>query len=89
MTNGRFTGGYTTRHYGHPQQGVHAVQMELACRGYLREPLGAGGRHATGRARTRRPFAAPMRAVLERILAACVGFASEARARNGNRSGSE
>ena len=40
VTNGRFKGGYTTRHYGRPQAGVHAVQMELACRGYLREPLG-------------------------------------------------
>ena len=39
VTNGRFKGGYTTRHYGRPQAGVHAVQMELACRGYLREPL--------------------------------------------------
>ncbi len=39
VTNGRFKGGYTTRHYGRPQGGVHAVQMELACRGYLREPL--------------------------------------------------
>ncbi len=36
VTNGRFQGGYTTRHYGRPQDGVHAVQMELACRGYLR-----------------------------------------------------
>ena len=35
VTNGRFKGGYTTRHYGQPAQGVHAVQMELACRGYL------------------------------------------------------
>jgi N-formylglutamate deformylase len=32
VTNGRFKGGYTTRHYGRPQDGVHAVQMELACR---------------------------------------------------------
>ncbi len=39
VTNGRFRGGYTTRHYGRPTDGVHAVQMELACRGYMREPL--------------------------------------------------
>ncbi len=38
VTNGRFTGGYITRHYGQPAAGVHAIQMELACRGYLREP---------------------------------------------------
>lgn len=28
--NGRFKGGWTTRHYGHPVDGFHAVQMELA-----------------------------------------------------------
>ena len=28
--NGRFKGGWTTRHYGHPVKGMHAIQMELA-----------------------------------------------------------
>ncbi|MGV0911800.1 N-formylglutamate deformylase [Martelella sp. FOR1707] len=28
--NGRFKGGWTTRHYGKPATGVHAIQMELA-----------------------------------------------------------
>lgn len=28
--NGRFKGGWTTRHYGRPERGVHAIQMELA-----------------------------------------------------------
>ncbi|TDK45682.1 N-formylglutamate deformylase [Antarcticimicrobium luteum] len=28
--NGRFRGGWTTRHYGRPEDGVHAIQMELA-----------------------------------------------------------
>lgn len=28
--NGRFKGGWTTRHYGQPTRGVHAIQMELA-----------------------------------------------------------
>ena len=37
ITDGRFKGGYITRHYGSPLMGVHAVQMELACRGYMRE----------------------------------------------------
>lgn len=30
VVNGRFRGGWTTRHYGQPQAGVHAIQMELA-----------------------------------------------------------
>ncbi|QDC02161.1 N-formylglutamate deformylase [Mesorhizobium sp. 8] len=30
ILNGRFKGGWTTRHYGRPQMGVHAIQMELA-----------------------------------------------------------
>ena len=38
VSNGRFKGGWTTRHYGAPRRGVHAVQMELAMRGYLTEP---------------------------------------------------
>ncbi|MGB2154382.1 MAG: N-formylglutamate deformylase [Porticoccaceae bacterium] len=35
VINGRFRGGWTTRHYGQPQHGVHAIQMELAQRTYL------------------------------------------------------
>lgn len=30
VLNGRFRGGWTTRHYGRPDTGVHAIQMELA-----------------------------------------------------------
>lgn len=30
ILNGRFKGGWTTRHYGQPADGVHAIQMELA-----------------------------------------------------------
>lgn len=30
VVNGRFKGGWTTRHYGQPATGVHAIQMELA-----------------------------------------------------------
>ena len=30
VLNGRFKGGWTTRHYGQPLRGVHAIQMELA-----------------------------------------------------------
>lgn len=37
VVNGRFRGGYTTRHYGQPDSGVHALQMELAQRSYMLE----------------------------------------------------
>jgi formiminoglutamase len=30
ILNGRFKGGWTTRFYGKPEQGVHAIQLELA-----------------------------------------------------------
>jgi N-formylglutamate deformylase len=79
VTNGRFKGGYTTRHYGRPQDGVHAVQMELACRGYLREPAGAV-EEAYWPCAWDEGFAAPMRVVLERILTACIGFALQVKA---------
>ncbi|MDX7951560.1 N-formylglutamate deformylase [Lichenihabitans sp. Uapishka_5] len=35
VLNGRFRGGWTTRHYGHPEAGVHAIQMELAQSSHL------------------------------------------------------
>lgn len=35
--DGRFKGGYITRHYGRPDQGWHAVQLEMAWRCYMRE----------------------------------------------------
>lgn len=35
ITNGRFKGGWTTRHYGRPAEGFHAIQMELAQSTYL------------------------------------------------------
>lgn len=37
ITNGRFKGGWTTRHYGQPDKGMHAIQMELAQSTYLTE----------------------------------------------------
>jgi len=38
VVNGRFKGGWITRHYGDPENGVNAIQIELACRGYMAEP---------------------------------------------------
>jgi len=35
--NGRFKGGYITRHYGDPQKSMHAVQLELSEASYMEE----------------------------------------------------
>lgn len=74
ITDGRFVGGWTTRNYGDPAQGVHAVQMELACRGYLDEPPDPTADNWPP------PYdpdrAAPLRALLERVLRACIDFAN-------------
>ena len=37
VLNGRFKGGWTTRQYGQPETGIHAIQMELAQRSYMSE----------------------------------------------------
>jgi len=37
VLNGRFKGGWTTRHYGQPETGIHAIQMEISQRAYMHE----------------------------------------------------
>jgi formiminoglutamase len=74
VTNGRFKGGWTTRHYGRPDLGVHAIQMELACRGYMREPTGAF-EPATWPTPFEPALAAPLSARLTDILKSCIAFA--------------
>jgi N-formylglutamate deformylase len=37
VVNGRFKGGYNTRNYGAPGNGIHAVQLEQAQRTYMEE----------------------------------------------------
>ena len=37
VVNGRFKGGFITRHYGRPAERVHAVQLEMVQRLYMRE----------------------------------------------------
>jgi formiminoglutamase len=79
ITNGRFRGGWITRHYGEPSRDIHAIQMELAMRGYLDEPDGA-----LTPDNWPPPFdatrAAALRQVLTSVLRACLEFA---RARTG------
>lgn len=71
VVNGRFKGGWTTRHYGRPDEGTHAIQMELAQRGYMAEP--AAITHAN--------WPTPLdpnptiRPVLEQVIAATLDFA--------------
>jgi N-formylglutamate deformylase len=38
VVNGRFKGGFITRHYGQPAQGQHAVQLEMCQCCYMNEP---------------------------------------------------
>lgn len=74
VSNGRFKGGYITRSCGAPEQGIHAVQMELACRGYMPEEP-----RPVSEAEWPTPYdptyTAPMRAALKHILTACLDFA--------------
>jgi len=76
VTNGRFKGGYTTRRYGEPGRGVNAIQMELACRGYMDDPAGP-----VTPDNWPAPYdparAAPLREALTAILQACLTFADE------------
>ena len=37
VLNDRFRGGYITRHYGQPDSGIHAVQLEISQRVYMDE----------------------------------------------------
>ncbi|MCP4788914.1 MAG: N-formylglutamate deformylase [Gammaproteobacteria bacterium] len=37
VSNGRFKGGYITRHYGQPEQAIYAIQLELGQDTYLQD----------------------------------------------------
>ncbi|MDA8747786.1 N-formylglutamate deformylase [Litoreibacter sp.] len=65
VLNGRFKGGWTTRHYGQPHNGVHAIQMELAQRAYMDEA--APWTYQQGRAATLRPVLAEILNALDQI----------------------
>ena len=73
VANGRFKGGWITRRYGNPAGGVHAVQMELACRGYMHDPPTVS--EANWPAPYDASYAAPMEQALRAIFDACVDFA--------------
>ncbi|WP_242126589.1 N-formylglutamate deformylase [Sphingobium sp. Sx8-8] len=75
VLNGRFKGGWTTRNYGEPDKGVHAIQMELAMRGYLDEPDVPDEENWPPEFDAGR--AAATVAVLREILECCIGFAED------------
>ncbi|MEW6439031.1 MAG: N-formylglutamate deformylase [Pseudomonadota bacterium] len=77
VLNGRFKGGWITRHHAAPSKGVHAVQMEIACRAYMREPSEALS-DRNWPARFDAAHAAPLRGALRRVLSACRDFAASA-----------
>ena len=66
VLNGRFKGGYITRNYGQPEQGVHAVQLEMTQSSYMQEQM---------------PFdylpetAARIQPTMQRLLQAVLAFA--------------
>lgn len=68
VLNGRFKGGYITRHYGNPSEGVHAIQMELSQQTYMEEepPF-----------TYREDLAAQVQPTLRRVLEALVNWVPE------------
>lgn len=77
VLDGRFRGGWTVRHHGNPAHHVHAIQMELSCRGYLREPIGSVS-DADWPVPFDADYAAPMIQTLKQVLGACLAFAETA-----------
>ncbi|HET6546642.1 MAG TPA: N-formylglutamate deformylase [Rhodanobacteraceae bacterium] len=62
VVNGRFKGGYITRHYGRPDDGIDAVQLELAQLDYMDEE---SFEYLQDRA-------APTQVVIRHLLEACL-----------------
>ena len=65
VVDGRFRGGYITRQYGRPLDGVHAVQMEMCWSCYMREEPP----YAIDEERAR-----PLRALLRQFCAALLSW---------------
>lgn len=71
VLDGRFKGGWTTRHYGRPGAGIHAIQMELAQSTYLACEASPFAFDEAG--------AASLRPLLAEILSALARLAPELR----------
>jgi formiminoglutamase len=72
ILNGRFKGGWTTRHYGRPHTGVHAIQMELAQSTHLAAEVPPFAYDADKGERLR----VHLKTILERIEAIALGLAT-------------
>jgi N-formylglutamate deformylase len=68
VVDGRFKGGWITRAYGKPSEGVEALQLELACRAYMQEPQRPSPKNWPTPIDEKR--ATPTRATLKRALEA-------------------
>jgi len=66
--NGRFKGGYITRHYGKPADNIHAVQLELSEITYMEESFPF---------RFNEKVAAQVRPTLNRLLEAVLAWAGK------------
>lgn len=66
VLNDRFKGGYITRHYGGPENRVHAIQLEVAQRAYMDETTTVFDAEKAGRLR------ATLRQLLEAFLSAAL-----------------
>ena len=69
VVNGRFKGGFITRHYGRPAEGVEAVQLETAQRAYMAE-AGEGRKPGDFDPRRAAPLQRRVQALIEAALAA-------------------
>jgi len=69
VVNGRFKGGFITRHYGQPARGQHAVQLEMCWRCYMDESLPPAQGYDESRAARIQPL-------LARLLAAMHDWAA-------------
>ncbi|MCP4317223.1 MAG: N-formylglutamate deformylase [Hyphomicrobiales bacterium] len=74
VLNGRFKGGWTTRHYGQPHTGVHSIQMELTQKSHLKQEVHP---YALDPAKSER-----LRVVLGDILSSIEQWALKASGRN-------
>jgi N-formylglutamate deformylase len=75
IVDGRFKGGWITRAYGKPGEGVEALQLELACRAYMQEPDHPTPENWPTPIDQRR--AAPTRATIKRVIEAILEHVSQ------------